>query len=106
MIPATPTRAWVGTRSTLLCFANASASGTGHGRISSRPRAGEKNCKRRSNSSPSRREFWPWWPELSKGEEAVDWIEQIFGVSLDGGNGSAELLISIVIIASLATVAL
>ena len=36
----------------------------------------------------------------------MDWIEQIFGVSLDGGNGSAELLISILIIASLATVAL
>ena len=36
----------------------------------------------------------------------MDWIEQIFGVSLDGGNGSAELLISVVIIASLATVAL
>ena len=35
----------------------------------------------------------------------MDWIEQIFGVSLDGGNGSAEVLVSIIVIGCLASVA-
>jgi hypothetical protein len=35
----------------------------------------------------------------------MDWIERIFGVSLDGGNGTAEVLVTIIVMACLAAFA-